>query len=132
MVKHSSRSHFNVLGDLQCLLSLSSGICNPRVTKCGYAIRAGRDPLLIPLWIANPQGQRLFFLCLLYRLFPSGLYFVLCLRGFAIPETLICGFIIRAGHRPADKTEPLSYIALVFPKITEVLNFFIESLSKKT
>ena len=36
---------------------VSSGICNPRVTNCGFAIRAGHRPADIPLWIANPQGQ---------------------------------------------------------------------------
>ena len=38
--------------------TLFSGICNPRDNHCGYAIRAGRRPAVITLWIRKSTGTK--------------------------------------------------------------------------
>ena len=52
------------------------------------------DPQLLPLWIANPQGQedpqerKVDFFCI-----ENHKCFVLCPRGFAIPESVIADML---------------------------------------
>ena len=72
--------------------TLSSGICNPRGTNLRiFYPRGSQTRSYTPVDCKSTGTKEQSVFCII----------VFCSRGFAIPESLICGYSICAGRRPA-------------------------------